>query len=154
MGTCFSKPTEDETPSLGTRDVTSQEPSSSQQQRGANPGRDPAHVTDVSSYGRRPIRDRSQSSPHKVPPMNDMESPPLPRQRTRAKSSVALSSNSNRGPNLDQRQTSAGECDHGWACVPPLQMFTNNDKSTQGLLPDELCQILSPAGRSILKCKK
>ncbi|KAN0135836.1 hypothetical protein V8E53_006288 [Lactarius tabidus] len=102
-----SKPTEDETPSLGTRDIKSQELSSSQQ-RAANPGRDPAHVIDVSSsYRRRPIRDRVQSSPHKMPPMNDMESPPLPRQRTRAKSSVALSSSSNRGPNLDQRQTSA-----------------------------------------------
>jgi hypothetical protein len=104
MGSCVSKPTVDDT-SLDTRDVTPQESSSIQQQIDAKPGRGSAQVIDEPSYGRRPTRDRAQSTPHKVPPMNGVELPPLP-QRTRAKSTVTSSSSNSRGPNLDQRRTS------------------------------------------------
>lgn len=104
----------DETPSLDARDVTSPESSSIQQQSGANPGRQPAHVIDVPSHGRQRTPERAHSTPHKVPPMNDVELFPLARlgQRTRAKSTVAEPSSS-RGLNLDQQQTSTGECGHG-----------------------------------------
>ena len=122
MGTCISKPTVDDTPSLGTRDVTSQESTSPQQQRVANPGRESNQVMDVPSYGRPPTRDRAQSTPHKVRRINDVEMPPLPRQRTRAKSSVASSSSSPRNPNPDHKQTNAGECDDCRARVPSLTM--------------------------------
>lgn len=107
MGSCFSKHTVDET-SLDTRGVTPQEPVSSHQQTDTNPGREAAQVIEVPSHGRLPTRNRTQSTPHKVPPMNDVELPPLPRQtRARAKSYVTSPSSSSRGPNLDQRQTSA-----------------------------------------------
>jgi hypothetical protein len=106
MGSCFSKPTVDGPPSLDTRDVTPHEPSLSQQQSGAKPERKAAQFIEEPSYGRRPTRDRVQSTPHKVPPMNDVELP-LSLQRTRAKSTVASSSSNSRGPYPDQRQTSA-----------------------------------------------
>jgi hypothetical protein len=120
MGSCFSKPTADDPPSLDTRDVISQEPSSSQPQRGARPEHELAQVIDESPYGGRRTRDRAHSTSHKAPPMNDVELPPLP-QRTRAKSSVDSSSSCGR-PNPDQRPTNAGECDHSWARGPSLTM--------------------------------
>ena len=122
MGTCISKPTVDDMPSLGTGDVTSQESTSPQQQRVANPGRESNQGIDVSSYGRPPTRDRAQSTPHKVRRMNDVEMPPLPRQRTRAKSSVAWPSSSPRNTNPDYKQTNAGKCDARGARVPSLTM--------------------------------
>ena len=110
MGSCFSKLTVDDPPSLNTRDVISQELSLSQLQAGAEPGSEPAQVTiDEPSYGRRRIRDRAQSTPHKVPNMNDVEFRSTPRQRT--ESSFASPSSSSRNPNPDHRRTSTGECD-------------------------------------------
>jgi hypothetical protein len=140
MGSCISKPTVDDT-SLDTRAVTPQESSSIQQQIGARPGRESAQVIDKPSYGRRPTRDRAQSTPHKVPPMNGVELPPL-RQRTRAKSSVASSSSNSRGPNLDQRRTSGGECDHGWARGPSLTITRALEDCSQ-----TNCQGLSHSSR-------
>ena len=107
MGSCFSKPTVDGPSPLNTRHIASQEPPKLQQQSGTKPGREQV-IDDEPSYGRR----RTQSNPHKIPPMNDVELPPLPRQRIRAKSSVASPSSSSRNPNPDHGQTSAGECDH------------------------------------------
>ena len=120
MGTCFSKPTEIETTSPDARALTLQQPSSTQHQRVANPGRESTQVIDVPSYGRRSTRDRTQSTPYRVRPMNNVEFPPLPRQRTRAKSSVASPSNSSRSPNPDVRHTSAGECEHDRSRGPSL----------------------------------
>ena len=136
MGSCFSKPTAANTPSLVTRDATSQERpspeqsspvrphgvgaprSSSQEQSGTQP-RETPKVRGVPLNGRRP---RVQSTPYIAPPRKDVRSPPLQRQRTRAKSSV-LASSSSRGPSSDYIQTSAGEWDHGKARVPSLTMI-------------------------------
>ena len=111
----------DDPPSLDTRDVISQELSLSQLQAGAEPGREPTQVTiDEPLYGRRRIRDRAQSTPHKVPNTNDVEFRSTPRQRT--KSSFASPSSSSRNPNLDHRRTSTGECDPNRACRVSLTM--------------------------------
>ena len=146
MGCCFSKPTVYGPPSLDARDVISQEPTLPQLQGGAEPGREPAQVTnDEPSYGRRRPRDRAQSTPHQAH-VNGVE---VPIPRLRAKSSIA-SPSSSRNPNPDHRRTSTGKCDLGRA----RGSFAYSDKNTRGLLPDELERILSPAGRSTLQCGK
>ena len=73
----------DDSPSLDTRDVTSQDPSSSQQQSPANPERESAHVTDVPSSEPLRTHDKAQSTPHQVSPVHDVELPPAPRHGTR-----------------------------------------------------------------------
>lgn len=108
----------DDTPSLDTRGVTSQEPTSSQHENVANP--ESTQVNDVLSYGRRPVRDRAQSTPHKIRPMNGVDMPPFPRQRTRANSSIASPSGNTKNPNPDDRRTNAGECDDRRIRVPSL----------------------------------
>ena len=107
MGSCFSKPTVNDSSPLDTRRTTSQGPSELQQQSGTKPGREQV-FDDEPSHGRR----RTQSNLHKVPPMNDVELPPLPPQRIGARSSVASPSSSSRNLNPNHRRTSTGECDH------------------------------------------
>src|SRR6266702_448456 len=122
MGGCCSTPTVDDTAApMATREVTSQEPSSSvmpqgvgaprpsSQKSGTKPGGHESPQVGGVSLHERP---RVKSAPQKVQPMKDRENlPPLPSQRSRAKSSVAPSSRSPSSP------MSAGE--RPWlVCVP------------------------------------
>ena len=99
--------------------------------------------------GRRTPRDRAHSNPQRVPSMIDVELPPMPLPRTRAKPSAPPSSRG--GSSSEHRQASAGECTLDRGYMDPLPL-TDDDKSTQGHLPDDRPRVISPAGRSIRKC--
>jgi hypothetical protein len=135
MGCFSSKPTREDPPPVATRGVTSQVQSSqvvppvaeiprpSSRQSGPKPGHESPQGGGVPSSGR-PARDRgrvqSTPGPQKAPSMKDVDLPPIPLPRSRAKSSAAPSS---RGPSSDHKQASAGECDHFWIRVPSLTMI-------------------------------
>lgn len=130
MGNCCSSSSPDDPLPIVTREVASQEPSRiappvsrpssrpSSRHGGTIPGHESPQGGGVPSSGRRPARERVHSSPapQKAPSMKDVQLPPLPTQRSRAKSSIGPSS---RGSNSDHRQASAGECDPWLDPRPP-----------------------------------
>ena len=129
MGNRFGKLFTNRQPPVVSRGVTSQKqspqvlplvvevPRPSSRQSGARPRHELPQGGGELSHGRRSARDRVHSNPQRVPSMKDVEFPPLPPPRTRAKSSVGQSS---RVPSSYGRQASAGECDNGWIRVLSL----------------------------------
>ena len=136
MGNCCS--CTPATPLAATGEVTSKEQSSTVILRGVGaPKPSPRQCRKKPGRGSPQVKvsldEQSgvQSTTQKVQFMKDVELPPLPPQRSGAKSSAGPSS---RGPSSDHRQASAGECDSDWPKTCPL---ADNDKGTQGHLPDD-----------------